>query len=314
MRIAAVGLGLALLLPGCVTTKNADTFTESGMLYGSVMTKEACDRKDADTALWLVVDGRGECIRYFHAGLEEGGNELVHVALHGDRMKHDRQGIRPAGYRNRTADIQRRLAYNLLWRTGLPSIALSRPGTYGSSGFHAQRRRPREVAIVRAAFDALRERYGIERFAVSGQSGGGHLVGALLPARQDIACAAATSGVLAVGLRIRTKGWSTDITGYTDFYDPIDHVDEIPDDRERTILIIGDPRDVEVPFKTQRSYFEAVRDAGHDAWLISTKTGRGRKYHGLQDMGWDAIKYCAEGMPSEEIVQRLTHVDGRNEP
>ena len=305
MKRLILTAGLAALT-GCVTTENADTFIPAGLLSGSVMTEEACGRLDPGTTLWLVVDGRGECIRYFHVGLEEGRNELVHVWLDGDRMAGHGYTKRALNYRNRTEERQRRLPHKIRWKSGLPSIAVSRPGTFGSSGFHDQRRRPRNVAIVLAVFDALKERYGIEKFAVSGQSGGGHLVGAVLADRTDLLCAVATSAVLAVSLRIRHKGWSTDATGYTDFYDPIDHVDEIPVDRDRRIFIIGDPRDKEVPFSTQRTYYEAVRAAGHAAWLISTKESRGREHHGLVHQGHKAVKYCSEGMPSAEIVQRLS--------
>jgi len=290
----------------CVTTENADTFTPAGLLSGSVMTEEACGRLDPDTTLWLMIDGQGECIRYFHVGLKEGRNELVHIWLDGDRMAGHSHTKRAINYRNRTEERQRRLPHKIRWKSGLPSIAISRPGTFGSSGFHDQRRRPRNVAIVLAAIDALKERYGIEEFAVSGQSGGGHLVGAVLADRDDILCAVTTSGALAVNLRIAAHGWTTDATGYTDSYDPIDHVSEIPIDRDRRIFIIGDPRDTVVPFSTQRAYYRAVRAAGHDVWLISTREAHDREHHRLTHQGHKAVKYCSEGMSSAEIVQRLS--------
>jgi hypothetical protein len=34
---------------------------------------------------------------------------------------------------------------------------MSRPGTYGSSGDHSQRRRPAEAKIISAAIDALKK-------------------------------------------------------------------------------------------------------------------------------------------------------------
>ena len=103
-----------------------------------------------------------------------------------------------------------------------------------------------------------------------------------------------------------SKGWFTDATGYTDYYDPIDHVGEIPVDPVRRIFIIGDPRDRQVPFSTQRAYYRAVRDAGHGVWLISTYESRGSEHHGLVHQGHKAVKYCSQGMPPDEIVQRLS--------
>ena len=294
-------LGMAILLQGCETTANVGTFSVSGMLSGSVMTRDTCDQ--ADTSVWVTVDGRGECVRYFHAGLGE-RNNIVHVWLHGDRMWQSFSGgKRPLGYGNPSAAGQQRRADRAFRDLGVPHIHLSRPGTYGSSGFHQHRRLPRNVAIVRAAFDALKERYGIERFAISGQSGGGHLVAALLADRNDILCAVSTSGVIAVKQRNKARGWRTDITGYSDFYDPIDHVDRIPVDEERRIFIVGDPRDTNVPFKTQESYFKAVQGLGHRTWLVKAR-GTGREHHGLAHVGFRIIKWCVEGVPSEDIVER----------
>ena len=304
MRERKFSLALAIvLLAGCDMAANADTFKVWGLLFGSVMTRDACDH--ADTSVWVTVDGRGECIRYFHSGLDE-RNKVVHVWLHGDRMWQTSWGIRwPLAYENETAGKQQRRADRVFQQFGVPYIRLSRPGTYGSSGFHHHRRRPRNVAIVQAALDALKTRHGIGRFAVSGQSGGGHLVGALLAARDDIQCAVSTAGVLAVKQRNEARGWSTDVTGYSDFYDPIDHVHEIPTNEQRRIFLVADPGDTNVPFETQESYFEALRDRGHHVWLVPAM-GEGDEHHSLSQIGFPIVKWCIEGVSSREIVERAS--------
>ena len=73
------------VLAGCETTsrENADTFTRSGLKSGSVMTREACAW--LDSSIWVEVDGSGECIRYFTAGLDSSDGP-VHVWFHGDRL------------------------------------------------------------------------------------------------------------------------------------------------------------------------------------------------------------------------------------
>lgn len=222
-------------LQGCVTTTNSGTFADSGLLYGSIMTQEACNHPN--TSVWVSVAGKGECIRYFHNRLDR-SNDIVHVWLHGDRMWQNFGGKRgTVAYKNETPQKQQKRADRVYQEYEIPYIRLSRPGTYGSSGFHHQRRRPHNVKMVLAAFDALKEKYSIKNFAISGQSGGGHLVGALLANRNEIVCAVSTSGVLAVGQRNQGRGWLTDITGYSDFYDPIDHVHEIASDENRRIFI-----------------------------------------------------------------------------
>ena len=303
MRNTLLLLSFPFFLLSCVATENTDTFKVSGMLYGSVMTQEACNYPD--TSVWVSVDGKGECIRYFHSGLKR-ENDVVHVWLHGDRMSQRFSGERnPSSYKNETQRKQQERADRAYTEFGIPYIRLSRPGTYGSSGFHAQRRRPHNVKTVLAAIGALKEKYSIQSFAISGQSGGGHLVGALLTDRDDIVCAVSTSGVLAVRQRNRALGWSTDITGYSDFYDPIDHVQEIPANADRRVFVVADPRDAVVPFDVQESYFKRVKELGHAVFLIEAK-GRGSRHHGLQYAGFRIIKWCVDGVSTAEILERAS--------
>ena len=98
-----------------------------------------------------------------------------------------------------------------------PYIHLARPGILGSSGHHLDRRRPREIALVDTALTRLKAHFGWRRLNLVGQSGGGHLVAALIARRDDIGCAVITSGNTAVAQRNRENGWTADITGHTDF-------------------------------------------------------------------------------------------------
>ena len=95
---------------------------------------------------------------------------------------------------------------------GRPYLHLGRPGILGSTGNHLDRRRPREVALVDAALDRLKRHFGWTSLNLAGQSGGGHLVAALMARRSDIDCAVIASGNTAVAQRNRENGWATDIT------------------------------------------------------------------------------------------------------
>jgi len=294
----------ALAVAGCAADFDpADTFDPRVLVAGAVMTREQC--RDPATSVWVTVDGRGECIRYFHAGLAE-RNPLVHVWFHGDRMARNMTSgdKRPLGYGDNAPEKLQKQAEAEYRARGIPYIRFSRPGVYGSSGDHSQRRRPRDIAVIDAALTAIKDKHRIERFALSGQSGGGHVVASLLARRNDVGCAVITSGAVAVAERIRIKGWPSDATGYNDFLDPIDHVRDIPKDGRR-IFIVADPEDALVPFATAVLYQRALAEAGHDAPLIRAK-GTDRNRHALAPVGHNVVKRCVDGVAAERIVEEAT--------
>jgi len=308
MRLVGfIALGL---LFGCASTpKDADTFSESGVVSGSDMSQSAC--KWPDTSVWVVVGDKGECIRYFQAGMER-QNEIVHVFFHGDRLVHNPQNgtawVPKGWYNNNSPNTLQGYADREFQTFKIPYVRFSRPGVYGSSGDHKRRRLIREVDIVQAGLEALKKRYGIRRFALSGQSGGGHIVASILPRRTDIICAVITSGAVAVRERVQIKGWLTDATGLNNYFDPIDHVHQIPRIDERRIFIVGDPRDTNVPFSTQVSYYDELKESGHGVWLIKAK-GRGSSYHGLSPVGFRVVKRCVDGEPASQIVKEFNLPD-----
>jgi pimeloyl-ACP methyl ester carboxylesterase len=143
-----------------------------------------------------------------------------------------------------------------------PYIHLARPGIMGSSGRHLDRRRPREVALVDAALDRLKRHFGWTSLNLAGQSGGGHLVAALMARRSDIDCAVIASGNTAVAQRNRENGWATDITGHADFLDPIDFVDDVARHPPNKVIVLTDPNDARVSASVQTAYVEALRKTG----------------------------------------------------
>ena len=309
-------LSVVLALGGCVTPimRNADTMKPKRMLSGSVMDRTAClaadSAWDGGGAVWVTLDPDwdaedGTCIRYVLAGIDT-TNPVAVVYFHGDTMWQYLDGRSGwfDSYATITPETLQGFAKRETETLGLPYVRISRPGTYGSSGFHKKRRRAEEAEIVNAALDQVKARHEIDRLVVVGQSGGGHVVASLLTKRDDIDCAVIASGVVAVARRARHHGWDRDITGYRDFYDPIDHVSEIVPDPSRQILVVGDPRDSNVPFFTQEAYAQAVRSAGHNVALIRAE-GRGRSHHGLSLTGFKVARWCVDGLPSEEIQARL---------
>lgn len=122
--------------------------------------------------------------------------------------------------------------------------------------------------------------------------------------RDDIVCAVTTSGVLAVRLRSEHHGWPTDITGYRDYFDPVENVQAIVRDPRRRIFVVGDPRDTNTPFHTQAAYADAVGAAGHEVRLLRAEAS-GRAFHSLATAGFRVTQWCLEGLPSDEFQTRL---------
>ncbi|MGI4984091.1 MAG: hypothetical protein ACRYGL_12325 [Janthinobacterium lividum] len=141
-------------------------------------------------------------------------------------------------------------------------VHIARPGIFGSSGDHLQRRRPREIALVDAAIDQLKLAFSWDRIDLCGFSGGAHLVAALLARRTDVRRAVMASGILAVRRRIDERDGTTDVTGHADFIDPLDLVAEVAAHAPRSIVILTDPDDAAVSAAVQTAYVDALRSAG----------------------------------------------------
>jgi dienelactone hydrolase len=306
---ASAILAAASILGPARDARAEEAFPLSEVVHGSTATEESCRALPA--AAWVVVDGRGDCIRYFPSGAQR-SNPVAAVFLHGDRLLqlwNDREfttlrELRVVGYAGASpARVQEEVARNAA-AAQRPFIFLGRPGVYGSSGDHKERRRPREVALVDAALDAIKARYDVERFVLAGHSGGGHLVGALLSRRADVGCAVIAAGVVAVEARIQALGWPKDATGYADYVDPIKEVGRIPRGDALRVFVIGDPRDGVVPFSTARAYVEALRRHGVAAHLAEAR-GAGPDHHGLARSAQTVAGWCAIGLPTEEILARL---------
>jgi len=234
--------------------------------------------------LWVQPVEGPACIRYFASGDIEGARMVI-VQFSGDRdavMDQPPERIPGNTEPLRTLDAQRSRD-----RAGVPWIFVARPGTYGSSGDHRQRRQPVEFHALDAALDALMQRHRIQRIVILGHSGGATAGAALLTmGRTGVACAVLTSGAYGLLERARRLGRSrddrTDTTGSSRFYDPLDHVDGIARDPSRRIVLIGNRDDRNTPFDLQERFAAAVRAAGHRV-EIRTHAAEPPDFHDLKD-------------------------------
>ena len=223
-----------------------------------------CSSSDGDGPgrVRVEVDGKADVLAFYGAAPESAAADPV-IFLRGDAVeKRDNGVVANEWYVATTAYDVQALAEQLCVSFTRPYIHLARPGILGSTGHHLDRRRPREVALVDMALTRLKAHFGWRRLNLVGQSGGGHLVASLIARRADIGCAVIASANTAVAQRNRENGWMTDITGHSDFFDPIDHVAEVARHPPVKIIVLTDPHDERVSASVQTGYVEALRRVG----------------------------------------------------
>jgi dienelactone hydrolase len=274
--------------------------TSQSMRYGVSIAEPACRTL---TGVWVRVDDRGFCVRYWmsRAG---GAKDEATVYIHGDigSAKAGEAGVLGAYTSVVTAGHLQRSAHFWSRVHAAPYFAIGRLGAFGSSGNHGDRRSLTEVKVVTAALDALKAEHRIRRFHLVGQSGGGHTVAALLQMREDIGCAVMTSGSLSPKRAARDRGLR--ITDQMRrYYDPIEHVAAMRDRPGQRMFVLSDPQDRIVSFGSQREFVERVRGAGLPIALI-TATAGDEDNHGLSSTGLRLAADCARGVDDQTLITR----------
>ena len=234
------------------------------------------------------------CIRYAASARVQGADTVV-MSLHGDRntqkeVKRDFQAIE-----------QERLkeAQQFADRFQVPWIMIARPGVYGSSGDHRERRELGEFLALNAAMSAIKERYGIKQLALVGHSGGATAVAAVLTlGREDIVCATMTSGAFSLLERQarRSVAHGRNYASAQRDYDPLNHVGGIRSSVIRKITVAGDPRDANTHFDLQRLFADKVKAAGHAVELVEIK-GVPPHYHNVGVQGLRLAAECVRAQP-----------------
>jgi hypothetical protein len=251
-----------------------------------------------------------ECVEFYATAIPE----AVPVAVfnfHGDFvdevMSSPNGGRAIMGRLNRMADAAAK-------QYGMPFINISRPGILQSTGDHLQRRQHKEYASMSAAIDMIKERYGIEKIALAGQSGGGSIVAGLLAlGRTDIVCAAPGSGAFDLDtlaeMRAALSGTPRSEANRqlykTRYFSPSQHIDKIATDTGRRIFVIGDPRDSNTFFVQQREYAERLKAAGHHV-VLHYAPASDERHHGVTQFAIDVAGMCAGGKSDAEIDDAFT--------
>ncbi len=275
-----------------------DNFSAEGLVRGVAATAEQCAA--TRHAVWArLATGEAECIRYWPAGGAVASPPRVLVYLPGDQLVADRP---EADYPGRSPLTMQATAEWMQKRINLPFILLSRPGIFGSSGEHKQRRRELEPRLLSAALDEIRRRHGIAELTLVGLSGGGHIVASLLGWRSDIVCAVPASSVSSPRLRWQGMGQASDLTGFTDSYEPVEHLRREAFHPRLRVFVLGDPKDSNVPWSTQTPLATRLKELGAEVELL-TGEGSDPQRHMLGASALQIGAECLRGRSTREILE-----------
>lgn len=274
-------------------------FSESALQRGVKATQGQCEK--VENAVWVSTKDYGEeCIKYWAAGFNGTPVERAVIFFHGDVWV----GAGKTGKYYLEANNEKLQQEADAWgtRLGVPYVFVARPGTYGSSGDHMQRRRLVESVLLSAALDKIKERMNIKELVVAGQSGGGHVTSSLLTLRSDIVCAIPTSGPSSPRVRQTLRGIVRDQTGYTDHYEPTEHLQKDKMNENLMVFVLGDPNDANVVWPSQTIMATKLQEIGVNVETL-TGEGTGPEHHSLSNSARRVAGWCANGLPKEEIIR-----------
>ncbi|MES2581260.1 MAG: hypothetical protein V4627_00965 [Pseudomonadota bacterium] len=275
-------------------------FAEDDVRNGVVATKEQCDQ--VQNAVWAQTADAGQaCLRYWAAGFSGVASDRAVVYFEGDCWQYSK-GL---GDLCRGQTIGRLESEALTWskQLGVPYIFFARPGVLGSSGDHMQRRRPAESRLISAGLDVLKKRLQIKEFVLVGQSGGGHVTASLITLRSDVVCAVPASANSSPRIRWQTLKWTRDATGYDDSYEPHEHLDKRNKHPSLRVFVLGDPNDKNAVWASQTVLADKLTAAGVPVNVLTGK-GAGPQAHGLGQSARQIAGWCANNMPTDEVVRR----------
>ena len=265
--------------------------------------REACEIDGRHA--WVEVETRGECIAFYAtAGIESAGRAVLYF-----------EGDIPASYRRDAQKLgghlkSMRQALEILAKTHrIPYVLVARPGTFGSTGSHADRRKDREALVMREAVAAIQRQHGLKEVTLAGQSGGATLAGAMLTlGLTNVRCAAPASGGFDLVAMLDWHARKQGLVGshrehpasLAGSFDVIDRIGGVVHDPRRRIYVIGDPADKVTPFAQQRRFAEGLKARGHHAVMIEAE-GSGPERHGLALTSLKIAGLCATGASEDEI-------------
>jgi hypothetical protein len=267
----------------------ADLITREQLENGLTLTRAQCAA--LAEAVWVRAMGQDFCIRYYASTAGgEGSKPIVYLA--GD--KNPKKMNKPLDTKQLT-----NFANRLSKQTKTTGIYLARPGFDGSSGHHRYRWSVLELHAMNAALDAIKRRHRLEGFHLVGQSGGAMVIGGLLGLRRDIECAVPGAGVLA-----RTGKPKPQPDPRRTLVNSADGIGWIVRNSRARILVVTDPEDKTVSFRSQTAFVQQLRKAGGkvEQYFVEAMDD---KHHGVTPYSLRTVAACVRGATPTEISAEL---------
>ncbi len=270
------------------------------------------DCKTAKDRLWVTDPDFTECIAYVVAGAPDSGRasrDTAVIFFNGDVPAAERRDETSPAIRDRAQAWANRFAA----AHGVTTVMMGRPGLMGSTGFHQAGGMREDAYVMSRALDLLRDRLGVRRFAMAGQSGGARLIAQLMVlGRNDIDCAAMASGAydtpgIKGGGTVRTNIWGVPGRRYLV---PMHEADNLLTSPGRRSFVIGDVQDQVVHFTGQKAWADKLIALGQHAILIEAQ-GSGAEHHGLAVAALTAAAACASGLSDSEIRAQVVTAERR---
>jgi hypothetical protein len=130
-RLWACAATIAVCVVSSLATANpltiatgTSTFPVDDLLSKTTSTEAQC--QTIGMSVWVTVDGKGDCIRFYAANLRPSGNPIALVFFHGDVLDGRRL---LSGYERESPDnLQKNVAAWSAQSGSLPAIFIARPG------------------------------------------------------------------------------------------------------------------------------------------------------------------------------------------
>jgi hypothetical protein len=305
----------AIVLTGLLTmlsAARADIIKKEDMLHGITIGPAEC-QAIRDT-VWLNVDGRDFCVRYYLS--TAGGEGRVPVVfLQGDYLgKLDLKTlawIDPSETTDIDTDNLMRMADGFSKMAKTTAIYLARIGVEGTSGDHRSRKTLLELHLMNAALDAIKQRHNFLGFHLVGQSGGSKLVGGLIGLRRDVGCAVSGSGPLAPPSGTKNDTDRANLDPARTYFDVMQRIAEIAQNRALRILLVTDPTDKNVPLTQQAGFVDKMRQAGR--WVPEFMVEAiDKEHHGVVPYAQLVIAGCVLGKTDAEIASAVSTMTKRS--
>jgi pimeloyl-ACP methyl ester carboxylesterase len=286
----------------------AEIIRKEDTLRGITMTREECAAKPQ--TMWLNVYGQDFCVRYYLSTAGGQGSRPV-IILNGDHNGPVDLARWTWADPSKASDVDTdklvAIANHFSTMAKTTAIYLGRIGVEGTSGTHMSRKTLLELNLMDVALEALRQRYQFEGFHLFGESGGGRLVFGLAEMRRDVGCLVSGSGQIAG----RVPAVQPRDPGKT-YFDIINNVRSLGQNRALRIMVISDPNDQQVPTAAQQTpMVQTLKQAGYTVpHLLVEATDP--KRHSVVDYGAVAMGGCVLGRSDTEIALAIGTLGRRN--